>query len=462
MQKKNYVQEILDIIHSGLPQAELAEKLSDYHENDLADALADLTAEERRKLYAILGVDTVAEIFSYLDDAEPYLKELPPEEAAQVVSHMDSDDAVDALDDLEEEDKEKIVHQMDKVDKDAADDVKLLLSYDEDEIGSCMTTNYISIRKDMTIRQAMSELVKQAGENDNISTLYVVDENERFYGAIDLKDLIVARAEDNLEKLIARSYPYVTDHEKIGDCIDRIVDYAERSLPVLDENGKLLGIITSADVVELVDDQMGDDYAKLGGLTSEEDLNEGVFQSVKKRLPWLVALLFLGMLVSSVVGAFESVVAVLPIVICFQSMVLDMAGNVGTQSLAVTIRVLVDENLTTSKKLHLLFKEMRVGLVNGALLAVMALGFLGVYIHFFKAYAWGEAFLLSGCVGISLIVAMVISSLVGTVIPMLFHKIHIDPAVASGPLITTINDLVAVVVYYGLAMIVLIDMFHLG
>ena len=462
MQKKNYVQEILDIIHSGLPQAELAEKLSDYHENDLADALADLTAEERRKLYAILGVEQVAEIFSYLDDAEPYLKELPPEEAAQVVSHMDSDDAVDALDDLEEEDKEKIVHQMDKVDKDAADDVKLLLSYDEDEIGSCMTTNYICIHKDMTIRQAMSELVKQAGENDNISTLYVVDENERFYGAIDLKDLIVARADDSLEKLIARSYPYVTDHEKISDSIDRIVDYAERSLPVLNESGKLLGIITSADVVELVNDQMGDDYAKLGGLTSEEDLNEGVFQSVKKRLPWLVALLFLGMLVSSVVGAFESVVAVLPIVICFQSMVLDMAGNVGTQSLAVTIRVLVDENLTTSKKLHLLFKEMRVGLVNGALLAVMALGFLGVYIHFFKAYAWGQAFLLSGCVGISLIVAMVISSLVGTVIPMLFHKIHIDPAVASGPLITTINDLVAVVVYYGLAMIVLIEMFHLG
>ena len=460
--QKNYVQEILDIIHSGLPQAELAEKLSDYHENDLADALADLTAEERRKLYAILGVEQVAEIFSYLDDAEPYLKELPSEEAAQVVSHMDSDDAVDALDDLEEEDKEKIVHQMDKVDKDAADDVKLLLSYNEDEIGSCMTTNYICIRKDMTIRQAMSELVKQAGENDNISTLYVVDEDEHFYGAIDLKDLIVARADDSLEKLIARSYPYVTDHEKINDCIDRIVDYAERSLPVLNESGKLLGIITSADVVELVDDQMGDDYAKLGGLTSEEDLNEGVFQSVKKRLPWLVALLFLGMLVSSVVGAFESVVAVLPIVICFQSMVLDMAGNVGTQSLAVTIRVLVDENLTTSKKLHLLFKEMRVGLVNGALLAVMALGFLGVYIHFFKAYAWGEAFLLSGCVGISLIVAMVISSLVGTVIPMLFHKIHIDPAVASGPLITTINDLVAVVVYYGLAMIVLIDMFHLG
>lgn len=144
------------------------------------------------------------------------------------------------------------------------------------------------------------------------------------------------------------------------------------------------------------------------------------------------------------------------------SMVLGMAGNVGTQSLAVTIRVLVDENLTVSKKFQLLWKEVRVGLLNGTILAVMALSFLGCYIHFFKGYAWNTALLLSGCVGASLVVAMVVSSLVGTLVPMLFHKIHIDPAVASGPLITTINDLVAVVVYYGLAMVVLIDLFHLA
>ena len=301
--QKNYVQEILSIIHSGLPKAELAEKLSDYHEKDLADALEALTPAERQSLYSILGVDTVAEIFTYLDDAEPYLKELPSHEAAKVISNMDSDDAVDALEDLDDTDKNEIVN---KLDKDSVEDVKMLLSYDEDEIGSRMTTNYISIKNDMTIRQAMSELVKQAGENDNISTLYVVDKNEHFYGAIDLKDLIIARAEESLESLIVRSYPYVTDREQISDCIDRIVDYAERSLPVLNDAGKLVGIITSSDVVELVDDEMGDDYAKLGGLTGEEDLNENVFESVKKRLPWLIALLFLGMLVSSVVGAFES------------------------------------------------------------------------------------------------------------------------------------------------------------
>ena len=196
-------------------------------------------------------------------------------------------------------------------------------------------------------------------------------------------------------------------------------------------------------------------------ISAEEDLNETIAESIKKRLPWLIILLFLGMGVSTVVGAFEGVVAVLPVVICFQSLILDMAGNVGTQSLAVTIRVLMDENLSAKDKLHLAAKEMKVGSCNGALLGVMALVFLGVYIVLFKGYSAANAFLISGCVGLSLLAAIVISSLVGTLVPMLFHKVKIDPAVASGPLITTINDLVAVVTYYGLAWVFLIDLFHL-
>lgn len=456
--QKNYVQEILSIIHSGLPKAELAEKLSDYHEKDLADALEALTPAERQSLYSILGVDTVAEIFTYLDDAEPYLKELPSHEAAKVISNMDSDDAVDALEDLDDTDKNEIVN---KLDKDSVEDVKMLLSYDEDEIGSRMTTNYISIKNDMTIRQAMSELVKQAGENDNISTLYVVDKNEHFYGAIDLKDLIIARAEESLESLIVRSYPYVTDREQISDCIDRIVDYAERSLPVLNDAGKLVGIITSSDVVELVDDEMGDDYAKLGGLTGEEDLHEPLKTSLKKRLPWLIILLFLGMGVSSVVGLFEAVVSQVALIVCFQSLILDMAGNVGTQSLAVTIRVLMDEKLTGRQKLGLVFKEMRVGFFSGLLLGLLALVFIGLYVWLLKGKTLFYALCISGCAGAALVLSMVLSSLVGTAVPMFFKKIHIDPAVASGPLITTVNDLVAVIAYYGLAYILFFQVLHL-
>ena len=457
--KTSFAEKIVEIIRTSPSINEMREQLQDYHDNDIAQSLQFLNRAERNLLYSALDAEWLAEIISYLDDPAEYIDEIGIDKLAEILNEMDADDAVDLWENIDESVKVKLRPMIDDETKSA---ILLINSYDDSEVGSLITTNYICIKQNLTIRQAMHELVKQAGENDNISTLYVVDENEHFYGAIDLKDLIIARAEESLESLIVRSYPYVTDREQISDCIDRIVDYAERSLPVLNDAGKLVGIITSSDVVELVDDEMGDDYAKLGGLTGEEDLNESVFESVKKRLPWLIALLFLGMLVSSVVGAFESVVAVLPIVICFQSMVLDMAGNVGTQSLAVTIRVLVDENLTLSKKLQLLWKETRVGLLNGAILAVMALGFLGCYIHFFKGYVWTSAFLLSGCVGLSLIVSMVISSLVGTLIPMLFHKIHIDPAVASGPLITTINDLVAVVVYYGLAMVVLIDLFHLA
>ena len=395
---------------------------------------------------------------NYTAQSKKHLRDKNLQEAAKVLSLMEVDDAVDVLDEVDDATKKQVV---DMLPEDAGNDIQMILSYEENEMGSRMTTNYIAIRRGIDIRQAMRELVSQAGENDNIGTVYVLDESDKYYGAIDLKDLIVARENDTLESIINTTYPFVTDHEKIEDCIDELVDYAEDSIPVLSETKELLGVITAQDVVEAVDDEMGEDYAKLAGLTDEEDFRETTKESMKKRLPWLIILLFLGMGVSSVVGAFEAVVAVLPIVMCFQSLILDMAGNVGTQSLAVTIRVLMDENLTGKQKLHLVWKEMKVGFVNGLLLGSLAFVFIGIYIACFKHNAWLHAFLISGCVGVSLMVAMVISSLVGTLIPIFFHKIKIDPAVASGPLITTVNDLVAVVTYYGLAWLFLIQIMQI-
>ena len=182
---------------------------------------------------------------------------------------------------------------------------------------------------------------------------------------------------------------------------------------------------------------------------------------MKKRLPWLIILLFLGMFVSSVVGMFEQVVAQIAILVCFQSLILDMAGNVGTQSLAVTIRVLTDESLPISQKLHLISKEVRVGLTNGALLGVIAFVAVTFYTMFLKNCPLPYSMAVAACVAIALVLAMTISSFAGTAIPMVFDKFGVDPAVASGPLITTVNDLVAVVSYYGLAWLMLIQIFHL-
>ena len=458
VQKPNYVEELLEILRGSLAADELQDQISDYHESDIADAFEPLTEEERKRLYPLLGPEWIAEIFTYIEDPDEYLKELDLGQAAQVLSYMDSDDAVDVLDELDDTTQEKLVGMMDE---ESSHDIKMLQSYEDDEVGSLMTTNFIVIHENLTIRQAMRELIRQAGENDNISTVYVIDKNDQFYGAIDLKDLIIAREKNALEDIISTSYPYVTDHEKIDDCIEQIKDYAEDSIPVLTEDKQLIGVITAQDLVEVVDDAMGEDYAKLAGLTAEEDLEETTTESMKKRLPWLVILLFLGLAVSTVVGVFETVVVVLPIVMCFQSLILDMAGNVGTQSLAVTIRVLMDENLTAGEKVGLVFKEMKVGFFNGLFLGIMAFIFIGLYIWLLKGNPVVHAFVISGCVGFSLMAAMVISSLVGTLIPMFFHKIKIDPAVASGPLITTVNDLVAVVIYYGLVWILLIHFLHM-
>lgn len=454
-----YVEEILSLLRSGLGREELLKRLSDYHEGDIADALEMMTKDERKKIYPVLGAEYVADIFSYIENPTQYLREIDVEKAAKVLSEMDSDDAIDAIEGFEDDYRKKIVNLLDA---DASKDVKMILSYEDDEIGSEMTTNFILIHRGLNIRQATHELIRQAGENDNISTIYVEDENEEFYGAIDLKELIVAREYQSLEDLISTSYPFVNAHEKISDCIERLKDYAEDSIPVLSDQMKILGVITAHDIVEVVDEEMGEDYARLAGLTAEEDLKEPTATSIRKRLPWLVVLLFLGMAVSSVVGAFETVVAVIPLVMCFQSLILDMAGNVGTQSLAVTIRVLMDENLSSKDKFSLVLKEMKLGFLNGLFLGTMAFIFVGLYITFVKGNAASYAFLMSGCVGSALLLAMVISSLVGTLIPMFFHKIKVDPAVASGPLITTVNDLVAVVTYYGLAWFFLIDVMKLA
>lgn len=454
-----FVEEIVKIISSSDSEKELREKLKEYHDNDIAQSLEFLTKEDRLRLFNALGSEWMSEIISYIEEPAEFIKELGVDKLAAVINEMDADDAVDLLEDVDDDVKAELRAMLDE---DVKTDISLIKSYDEDEIGSLITTNYICIRKGLTIRQAMHELVKQAGENDNIATMYVVDENDKFYGAIDLKDLIIARENVKLDTLISSSYPYLLDHEKISDSIEKIKDYAEDSLPVLSEEKKIIGILTAQDVIEAVDDELGEDYAKLAGLSSEEDLRETTRESMKKRLPWLVVLLFLGMGVSTVVGAFEGVVAIIPIVICFQSLILDMAGNVGTQSLAVTIRVLMDENLSAKDKLYLVVKEVKVGFRNGVLLGALTLVFLGVYIILFKGYTPGTAFLISGCVGISLLLAIIISSLVGTLVPLFFNKIKLDPAVASGPLITTVNDLIAVVTYYGFAWIFLIRVFNIA
>lgn len=449
---------IVKVLQGSTSPALMAHQLEQFHENDIAAVLPLLSAAQRKKLLRVLNPETLSTVFSYVDEPAPLLEALDIRKAVDIVSGMEADDAVDVLRQLSKEKRDALLDIMPAEQK---KDILLVASYDEDEIGSYMTTDFIQVPLNDTAEAAMAALSEQAKDTDNISTLYVLALDGTFFGALPLRDLLIAPKTSTVQDLCQTSYPYVYGREQLDDCMETLKDYSEDSIPVLDAQNRVLGIVTAQDLIEVSDQEMGEDYAKLAGLTAENDLKESVLQSTRKRLPWLIILLALGLVVSSVVGIFEGVVAQLPLIICFQSLVLDMAGNVGTQSLAVTIRVLTDETIPVRTRLRLIPRETKVGLLNGTLLGILSFACIGLYLLAAKGQTIHMSFAISGCIGIALVVAMAASALFGTVIPMCFKKIGIDPAVASGPLITTVNDLIAVVVYYGLTWIFLIEIFHL-
>ena len=248
----------------------------------------ELTKEERLKIYEIIGEEETAELMAYYDDPEVYLKELSIGEAVDLIELMDADDAVDVLNEFEESDKEKIIELLDE---EIQESVKMIESYSEDEIGSYMSDNFITISKDSTIKSAMKQMIDMAGEHDNIYTLYVTD-NNKYYGAVSLRDLITARKDDSFEDLIKTGYPSFYDTDIMSECLEKIKDYSENSIPVISKDNEILGVLTTDSLVEATTDEFEEDYAKFAGLSEEEEMDESVGKSIKKRIPWLIILLF--------------------------------------------------------------------------------------------------------------------------------------------------------------------------
>ena len=324
----DYKTQVVQILRSGLTPRLMRERLSDYHENDIAAALELLKKEERSKLYRVLDTATLAEVLEYSEGTSAYLGELSVRKRVGVLSEVEPTTAAAYLQGLEKPNREALLELMEEGTR---REVLLVSSFDENEIGSKMTTNYVSVCTGIGVRQAMKELVAQAAENDNISTIYVVDEDETLVGAIDLKDLIIARETTKLEEITRTSYPYV--------------------------------------------------YA--------------------------------------------------------------------------------GEQIDGRQKRFLIGKEARGGLVNGGFLGILSFLCIGTYLVLLKGQTILAAFSVSLCTGVALVVSILLSSVCGTVVPLVFKKLKIDPAVASGPLITTVNDLVAVISYYGLAWLLLIQVLGL-
>lgn len=453
---RNFSEEITKILSSDKSNLQKKELLEQYHESDIAEAIDQLDEELRKEVYNILDVDVLGEVILYSDDLDELVEEFEPETLAEMIEKMDADDAMDVLEELDEEVREEVVSLID--DEEVKEDLIALSKYEDDVIGSEMSNNYITISINDSVKSAMKKVINQASENDNVSTIFVLDENGKFYGVLELRDLIIAREGDNLIKIIKSSYPFFKDTDLIEDVVPQIRDYGLDSYPILDSNGYLLGIITHDDALEVTYEEFEDDYAKLAGISEEDSIDEGLFKSAKKRIPWLIILLVLGLAQSFLMTGFEAVVAGVPIIVFFQTLVLGMSGNTGTQSLAVTIRSL-SANEQKKYIFKTLFKELRIGFLNGLVLAILAFTFVFIFLKttnqgvVLEYFTLKEAFKASGIVGLALLISMTVSSLVGAIVPILFKKINIDPAVASGPFITTINDLTALLIYYGLAAI---------
>lgn len=448
-ERRDYREEILDLLRQEQDDVRLREALWDYHGNDLARAFEELNEEEQISIGERLGAELMAELLSYSEDAGELLAELEVEDAAQILSHMEAEDAVAVIEEWEDEEQQQVLSQMEQ---ESRREIDLLNSYGEDEFGSRMSRNFISVKRGFTVKSAMRELIAQAAERDNIYTVFVTEEDGRFYGAIDLKELIVARGDDDPETLIRTAFPYVCDRDSVSDGAERLKGYSEELIPVLSESGILLGVITAPELIEIVDEEHGEDYARLAALTGEEERDDSLLRSLGKRLPWLVALLFMGLAVSWVVGLFEEVVSSLPLIVSFQSLILGMAGNVGTQSLAVTVRTLGGEESEKKRiRVRLILRETRIALFNGLCMGLIAFTVVGGYLWIFHVVEVAMILPTAGCVGIAMLFAMTVSGFTGAVIPILLERFGFDPAVASGPLITTVNDLVAVISYYSLA-----------
>ena len=451
LQEHDYRVRILNIIRSESNDDQIKTLLQEYHEHDIAGILETLTADERERLRKILGNEIMSDVVAFMDNAGKYLSEMDAHDAAELIGKMDADDALEALEHVDEQTRSKILELIEE--DEIKQDIALIDSYEDTEFGSRMSTNFIAVKRNQTVKETMKSLVREAARNDNIFTIFVLNEDDSFYGVIDLKDLIVARSHVELESLICNTFPFVYDKDIISENIERLRSYSENMIPVISSSDNtFLGVITANDIIELIDEERSDEYAKLAAMSGEQEWDETLWESVKKRVPWLIALLFMGLAVSAVVRLFEGVVDALPMIVSFQSLILGMAGNVGTQSLAVTVRALgAQENNGIKAQLITILKEIRVALFNGLVLGAVSFVMVSAYLLVWASYGTTFVFSAAGCVGLAMYFAMVISGLTGAAIPICLYRLGLDPAVASGPLITTVNDLIAVISYYGLA-----------
>jgi len=468
--ERDFLAEIRILFEEHRGDGDFILQLEEYHPFDIARALVETVPEIRKDVLNKLPPAFSANLFETLDEEETIeiVKELPSTLAVSIIDKMETDDALDLMQYLEDEEEDTTFVNLLSPKK--REELKKFWHYTDDQIGSVMSTNYIEIPASMSVKDAMRKVTAVAGDTDYISILYAVDK-QRLVGTLKLKELIVARASQTITDVMNRRFASARPEEDKETVARRMQDYGESSMPILDETGKLLGILTHDVMIDIISAVQSEDYGRLAGLGSAdlETQTETTFSAVKSRLPWLAMLLGLSFLSSLVLTLFSGAFPDAPgagllaaNLAVYLPLILDMSGNTGTQSLAVMIRFLIanpDSMEQKTVRAHLR-REWLSGLIQALLLGALTFGIVCLTEALSAGMRLDSRTLVFATVtAFAIFIALAVANLLGALIPLLMAKLKFDPAVASGPFITTVADLVSLTLYYSISLIFLLNFY---
>jgi len=427
-------------------EAELLVLLKDIHAVDIAEIMNELHSEEAIYIFDILDSEVTAEILLDLDEdlREKILKSLSPKEIAEELDELDTDDAADIIAELSEKRKEEVLLELE--DLEHAKDIVELLRYDEDTAGGLMAKEFVSVNVNWSILTCVKEMRKQAENVSRVHSIYVVDDEGRLKGRLSLKDLLTSSTTTHISDVYIPKVDYVkvdTENTEVARIMQK---YDLEAIPVVDEMGRLVGRITIDDIVDVIKEEADKDYQLAAGISQDVDTNDSILTLTKARLPWLILAMIGGFVAVNVSRSFEGAMEKFGVLFFFTPLIAAMAGNVGVQSSAIIVQGLANNTISGSiwKRLS---KEVSLSLLNGFLLAILLM--LGSHLLL------GVDYIIGITVSIALISVIIIASLIGTFVPILLNKYGIDPALATGPFITTSNDIFGILIYFSIAKVIL-------
>lgn len=448
------INDIIKILKDNDQEATIRIMLDDYHDYELARALTDMDDTDRDKLYHSLSISKLTEVFEQLDpeDAFKFFEKMSVTTIINIFEFIETDDLVDIIETIDQKEKQMMYLSMIPTDKRKV--IRSYLHFDEDMVGSIMNNNYVQINQNLNVKKAIKAVVEAAPNVEYIHNIYVIDDYHHLVGTLSLKELINKGNQKStlIKDIMIDNLIFLYPTSEIEDAIELMKNYDFQLLPVISSDHILIGIISFDDTLEAISDESSQDYASLAGLTDVEiDDDESVVSSLKKRLPWLIFLLFVNLITSSIIASYEDELQALTTLAIFMPLILSMAGNSSTQGLGVVIRLFATNRLDKAKPIfkHLL-KEFFTGLINGLFIG-MGLFVMVLLFNYVSGTPFSESLTFALVIALSVQVALTVATLVGSLIPLIINLFKIDPAAASGPFITTINDILSLIIYFGLA-----------